>query len=125
MKRNGKKLPVQEIRCQQCDAVLSMRRDLKRRAVRGHNGVTELGLQCWRCKRWVHVYFDGPSLTGPRKRYRKAQRRAISTKLPDDEQRALEEHAAYIAAFNALNDEMRGRLGISERVYAGEGEEDE
>lgn len=126
MRRNGKKrLPPREIRCSKCDAVLSVTRDLKREAVRGHKDVTELGMRCWRCKHWAHVYFDGPPLVKPRKKFKKTQRRYISTQKDEDRAAMEAAHAEFKEAFNRFNDAMRRGLGIVNRNYTGEIEVEE
>lgn len=112
MKRNGKRPRHKTINCAQCDAVLNVNRDLRTRAVKGHNNVMEMGLKCWRCGQWVHVYFSGPELDRRRTDYQKAQRRAISTMRPKDRDRLEKARAAYQTEFDRFNKEMRYMLVI-------------
>lgn len=119
MKRNGAQPEPKPktINCQQCGAVLNVKRDLRRRAVRGHKDITEMGLQCWKCSQWVHIYFSGPELDKRRTAYRKAQRRAISTQKPKDVEKMQALGEAYREAYDRLNGELREELGIVDRLY--------
>lgn len=127
MRRNGKQMGQRprQITCLACSAVLNVQRDLRRRAVRGQKDVVEMGLQCWRCKRWTHIYFSSPELDQRRTVFRKAQRRAISTEQPKDVERMKETGEAYRAAYDQLNGEMRERMGIVDRLYVTDDEVDE
>lgn len=125
MKRNGKVRPQRVIHCPKCQAVLNVQRDLRTRAVRGHKDVLEMGLQCWRCKQWMHIYFSSPEVDVLRTAYRKAQRRAISTQQPRDVAKMQVSGEAYRQAFDELNGRLRAELKIVNRLYVTGAEEEE
>lgn len=112
------------IDCQQCGAVLNVNRDLRRRAVRGHKGITEMGLECWQCSRWVHIFFSSPELDKRRSTYRKSQRRAISTQQQKDIEKAKVDGESYQQEYDRLNGELRQKLGIVSRVYMTDADEE-
>lgn len=105
------------ITCSNCNAVLNVRRDLRRRAVSYHKGVTEMGLECWKCKAWIHTHFDSDDELGNlRKRYRKAGRRYVSTQSKRDRDRLQKAGEQYQVAFDEFNRRMREATGITERL---------
>ena len=125
--RQGLKRAV-TIPCNECDGVMDMEKDLKRRPITGVDteytvigdgyadvvnavDVFELGFECPSCQHWHHVFVDDGHVRGLRDVFNAAQRTAVMGARRRDHYKlvgiANAAETEYKAAFDALNKMMR------------------